>query len=625
LIELFAEAETNKEPMARSGREYVLAAGSSFVGIVAAAFVPIARETPGLSLLAVAIVQALTLRLGPALLGIVIAGTGLTIIRTADSAAAHIVRIAVFVLLAGAVVAVRHGRRRTLEASEQYQMLFDRSPMPMWLYDDETLAFLAVNQAAIDTYGYSREEFAQMTLRDIRPEEDREAVARRPAKGQPNYTGTWRHRTRQGRQLDVLVRSHLVDNHGRPARLALIEDRTEHAGLERQLRHAQKMDAIGQLAGGMAHDFNNLLTAIFGYCDLLLTDIPSTDSRRGDVEEIKKAASAAASLTDRLLAFSRKQIIEPKVLDLNAVVGDMGRLLQRVIGEDVEMELNLSPGLGRVKADPHQIGQVLMNLVVNARDAMPQGGKLTITTGNITLDDTYARMHVGVVPGPHVMLAVSDTGCGMSADVQARLFEPFFTTKPAGKGTGLGLASVYGIVKQSGGNVWVYSEVGHGTTFKVYLPLVEATADDAVRPSLSSARPPLAASSKDATILLVEDNPALEQIARRILTRYGYSVLSAASAEEAVRVSRRHAGAIDLLLTDVVMPGQSGPSLATLLTTERPEMRVLHMSGYTDDAVVRHGALSGTAAFLQKPFTPEGLSRKVQEVLSSQLPGASVK
>jgi PAS domain S-box-containing protein len=475
--------------MSRSGREYVLAAASAFAGVVAAAFVPIARETPGLTLLAVAVTQALTLRLRPALLGIIIAGTGLTIIRTADSAVAHIIRIAVFVLLAGAVAAVRHGRRRTLEASAQYQMLFDRSPMPMWMYDDETLAFLAVNQAAIDTYGYTREEFARMTLHDIRPEEDRAALARRPAKGQPNYSGMWRHRTRQGRELEVLVRSHLVDNHGRPARLALLEDRTEHAGLERQLRHVQKMDAIGQLAGGMAHDFNNLLTAIFGYCDLLLNDIPSSDARRGDVEEIRKAASAAASLTDRLLAFSRKQIIEPKVLDLNGVVGDMGRLLQRVIGEHVEMELHLSPRLGRVKADPHQIGQVLMNLVVNARDAMPQGGKLTITTDTITLDDTYARTHVGAVPGPHVMLAISDTGSGMSAEVQGRLFEPFFTTKPAGKGTGLGLASVYGIVKQSGGNIWVYSEVGHGTTFKVYLPLVDAAVDEAL-PLSRTPQPP---------------------------------------------------------------------------------------------------------------------------------------
>jgi two-component system cell cycle sensor histidine kinase/response regulator CckA len=624
---LLAEAGMTKDGIARNGRQYALAAASAFAGVVAAAFVPIARETPGLTLLAVAITQALTMRLGPALLGIVIAGIGLTIIRTPDSAVAHIVRIAVFVLLAGAVAAVRHGRRRTLEASEQYQMLFDRSPMPMWMYDDETLAFLAVNQAAIDTYGYTREEFARMTLRDIRPEEDRAAVARRPAKGLPTYAGTWRHRTRQGRELEVLVRSHLVDNHGRPARLALLEDRTERAGLERQLHHAQKMDAIGQLAGGMAHDFNNLLTAIFGYCDLLLSDIPASDPRRGDIEEIKKAATAAASLTDRLLAFSRKQIIEPKVLDLNGVVGDMGRLLQRVIGEDIEMELNLAPQLGRVKADPHQIGQVLMNLVVNARDAMPQGGKLTITTDNIALDDTYAHMHVGVVPGPHVMLAVSDTGTGMSPEVQSRLFEPFFTTKPAGKGTGLGLASVYGIVKQSGGNVWVYSEVGHGTTFKVYLPLVDATADEAMPAALSPqpAAPPPAMSTNGATILLVEDNPSLEQIARRILKRYGYSVLSAPSAEEAVRVSRGHAGAIDLLLTDVVMPGQSGPSLATLLTTERPAMRVLHMSGYTDDAVVRHGALSGTATFLQKPFTPEGLGRKVREVLSSQLPGVPVE
>ena len=593
-------------------RQYVASAASALAAVAAAAYLPGTRETPGLTLLAVGVVQALAFQLRPAFLGISIAGVGLAFVRGGDSLAAHLVRIAVFVLLAGAVVALRHGRRRTVEAEQQYQMLFDRNPLPMWLYDDDTLAFLAVNQAAIDIYGYSREEFARMTLVDVRREEDRAAVALRPARGLPHYTGSWRHRTKDGRDLEVLVRSHLVESNGRPARLALIEDRTERASLERQLRQAQKMDAIGQLAGGMAHDFNNLLTAIFGYCDLLLNDIPPTDPRRGDVEEVKKAATSAAALTDRLLAFSRKQIIEPKVLDLNTVVGDMGRLLQRVIGEDVEMELNLSRSLGRVKADPHQIGQVLMNLVVNARDAMPAGGKLTITTDNIVLDETYARMHLGVGVGRHVMLAVSDTGMGMSTEVQTRLFEPFFTTKPAGKGTGLGLASVYGIVKQSGGNIWVYSELGHGTTFKVYLPETEGASSD-ITPSPAIAAPV----QSEATILLVEDNPALEQIARRILVRYGFTVLSATSADEAVRVSRSHAGTIDLLLSDVVMPGQSGPSLATLLKTERPEMRVLHMSGYTDDAVVRHGALSGTAAFLQKPFTPEGLSRKIQEVLSA--------
>jgi PAS domain S-box-containing protein len=597
-------------------RDYVLAVVSAIAAVVAAAYLPVSRDTPGLTLLCAAIVLALTVRVHPALVGIGIAATGLTLIRSADPVVTHVVRVFVFVLLSGAVVAVRHGRRRTLEASEQFQMLFDRNPLPMWLYDDETLEFLAVNQAAITTYGYSREEFARMTLADIRPEEDRAALALRPAKGLPNYTGTSRHRTKDGRVLEVLVRSHLVDSHGRPARLALLEDRTERTSLERQLRQAQKMDAIGQLAGGVAHDFNNLLTAIFGYCDLLLNDMPESDPRRRDVEEIRKAGTSAAALTDRLLSFSRKQIIEPRTLDLNAVVGDMGRMLERVIGEDIEMELHLSPALGMVRADPHQIGQVLMNLVVNARDAMPNGGKLTITTDNIMLDETYGRMHVGVVPGPHVMVAVSDTGTGMSSEVQARLFEPFFTTKPAGKGTGLGLASVYGIVKQSGGNIYVYSEVGHGTTFKVYLPRTE----DAVVQGVSAApAPPTSAAQTRTgfTILLVEDNPALEQIARRLLLRFGYTVLSAASGDEAVKVSREHPGAIDLLLSDVVMPGQSGPSLAARLKSERPEMRVLHMSGYTDDAVVRHGALSGTAAFLQKPFTPEGLSRKIEEVLSA--------
>jgi hypothetical protein len=591
-------------------RQEMIAVAVSAAGVLIAGFAPLVSDVPGMFILGVVLLLGLTLRTRAALLGIAIGIVGLAVVRPAASAFGEIARGAIFFLLAGAVVAIMSGRRRVVEAAGLYRMSFEQNPLPMWVYDDERLAFLAVNKAACDKYGYSRDEFLRMTLRDIRPEEDLPALAERPAKGLPQYSGTWRHRTKDGSLLQVLVRSNLIESHGRLARLALLEDVTERTMLEAQLRQIQKMDTIGQLAGGVAHDFNNVLTAVFSYCDLVLDDLPPADRRRADIEEIKKAAQSAASLTRGLLAFSRKQIIEPKVLDLNVVVTDMGKLLQRMVGEHIEIALRLAPDLGRVKVDPGQIGQLLMNLAVNARDAMPDGGKLTIETATVTLDEAYAGSHLSVVPGPHVMVAVTDSGCGMSPEVQARLFEPFFTTKEPGRGTGLGLASVYGIVKQSGGNIWVYSEVGHGTTFKVYFPRIEAPL------TLPPPAAALTTPSRAATILVVEDNPALAKIAHRVLQRHGYTVLSAASPEEALEMSRAHTGTIHLLLSDVVMPGLSGPALARQLTAERTDMRVIHMSGYTDDALVRHGTLVGTTAFLQKPFTPDRLIRKVSEVLS---------
>jgi PAS domain S-box-containing protein len=591
---------------------YLVSAVTAAGGVALAQFAPVVSDFAPMFLLGVSLVLALVLRPAPALLGAVIGALGLAIVRPAAFSVLDLFRGAFFLVLVGAVVAMMHGRRRAIEATAQYKHLFEQNPLPMWYYDDDTLAFLAVNQAAIDKYGYSREEFSRMTLRDVRPEAELPALAARPAKGLPQYSGRWRHHAKDGRVIEVLVRSNLVVSGGVRARLALLEDLTDRHNLEAQLRQAQKMDAVGQLAGGVAHDFNNLLTAILGYCELLMESIAADDARRADVAEIQRAGIAAASLTSQLLAFSRKQVIEPTVLDFNTVVAETGRLLKRVIGEDVQLELKLNPALGRVKADGGQMGQVLMNLAVNARDAMPRGGKLTIETENVTLDEAYAGTHLSVVPGPHVMLAVSDTGTGMSPEVQARLFEPFFTTKEQGKGTGLGLASVYGIVKQSGGSIWVYSEIGHGTTFKVYLPAVEVE-EVQVRPRVA----PVAA-ALPATILIVEDNPPLEVIARRVLQRSGYTVLSATSADEAVRTSRAHVGPIHLLLSDVVMPGQSGPALAAQLTAERPGMRVLHMSGYTDDAIVRHGTIAGTTAFLQKPFTPAGLCRKVREILRTE-------
>ena len=390
----------------------------------------------------------------------------------------------------------------------------------------------------------------------------------------------------------------------------IVRDVTEQRRLQAQLVQAVKMDAIGRLAGGVAHDFNNLLTAILGSADLMLESLASDASEREDAQEIHDAALRAADLTRQLLAFSRQQVLAPKVLDLNEVVAGMDRMLQRLIGEDIDLRTSLAAALGAVRADVSQLEQVIVNLAVNARDAMPQGGKLTIETANAELDEAYAEQHgVPAAAGPCVMLAVTDTGSGMDPQVLAHLFEPFFTTKPAGKGTGLGLATVYGIVKQSGGLVWVYSEVGHGTTFKVYLPRVEGVVES-VRD-----RPREAASLRGTeTILVVEDQAEVRTLTSKVLERRGYAVLVAAGGSEARAIADQHPGPIQLLLTDVVMPGISGPEVARLVTQSRPETKVLYLSGYTDETIVRHGVLEPGVAFLQKSFTSDMLARRVREV-----------
>lgn len=390
----------------------------------------------------------------------------------------------------------------------------------------------------------------------------------------------------------------------------IAENVTERRALEEQLRQSQKMEAVGRLAGGVAHDFNNLLTVIKGYSELMLDELKDADPMKAEVEEIKKAADRAASLTRQLLAFSRQQVLAPKVLDLNQVMANMEKLLQRLMGEDVEFHAVFEPTLGRVKADPGQIEQVMMNLAVNARDAMPAGGKLTIETANVELDENYAREHVGAHPGSYVMLAVSDNGQGMTQQVKQRIFEPFFTTKELGKGTGLGLSTVYGIVKQSEGYVWVYSEVGVGTTFKVYLPRVDAPAEaisrkDALQPSYRGHE----------TVLLVEDEDGVRALVRQVLHKHGYTVLEARHGGEAILHCERHKGEIQLLLTDVVLEQMGGPELAGRLAGIRPDMRVLYISGYTDDAIVQHGVLNPGTAFLQKPFTTEALAKKIRQVL----------
>jgi PAS domain S-box-containing protein len=379
---------------------------------------------------------------------------------------------------------------------------------------------------------------------------------------------------------------------------------------EEQFRQSQKMEAVGRLAGGVAHDFNNLLTVITGYAQVLLRKLPADDPSRGPVELIGKAGNRAADLTRQLLAFSRRQMLEPKVLDLNSVCSDLSKMLRRMIGEDIELATIPGADLRRIKADPGQVEQAIMNLVVNARDAMPQGGKLTIETRNVDLDATYARTHPEVTPGPYVLLAISDNGCGMDEATKARIFEPFFTTKEVGKGTGLGLAMVYGVVKASGGHVAVYSEVGHGTSFKIYLPATEEKLAAAAPPPRPAAPPP-----GKGTVLLVEDEDMVRTLSRAVLQEQGYTVLEARHGREAIGLPGADLDNVELTVTDVVMPGMDGRDLAQQLLRRKPNMKVLYVSGYTDNAIIRSGMLEPGTAFLEKPFTPEVLARKVHEML----------
>jgi PAS domain S-box-containing protein len=381
---------------------------------------------------------------------------------------------------------------------------------------------------------------------------------------------------------------------------------------EEQLRQAQKIEAVGRLAGGVAHDFNNMLTAIGGYCELLIDDLEAADPHRQDVAEIKKAADRAASLTRQLLAFSRKQIIQPKPLNLNEVISNLDKMLRRLLREDIILLTLPAAELGLVMADPGQIEQVILNLALNSRDAMPQGGKLTIETGDVELDAQYAGRHLEVQPGSYVLLAVSDTGIGLIEESRERIFEPFFTTKEQGKGTGLGLSVVYGIVKQSGGHIWVYSEPGQGTTFKIYLPRIGQALEPASLPS----RPASQAHGAE-TILMVEDEEVVRQVTRKMLETKGYKVLEAAGGPAALALSEQHRGAIQLLLTDVLMPEMSGKDLAKRLARRRPETRVLFMSGHTENSIVHHGVLKSGVAFIQKPFRLEALGQKVREVLDA--------
>ncbi|MGQ0762141.1 MAG: PAS domain S-box protein [Acidobacteriota bacterium] len=513
-------------------------------------------------------------------------------------------------------------RKRTEEAlretEKRYRLLFDSNPLPMWVYDRETLGFLAVNAAAVAHYGYSRDEFLSMTIKDIRSAEDVQALIDKISNENGfNSAGTWNHRKKDGSVIEVEIISHPLLFGGKNAKLVLANDVTERKRAEKalqeteeHLRQAQKLEGVGHLAGGIAHDFNNLLTVINGFCALAMRGLQTEDPLLANLTEIKKAGDRATSLTRQLLAFSRRQVLQPKVLNLDDLVKDMEKMLQRIIGEHIDLRAVLEPTLGNVSADPGQIEQIILNLVVNARDSMPEGGKLTIETDNVYLDEEYVNNHIGAQVGPHVMLAVTDTGHGMDQITMSRIFEPFFTTKELGKGTGLGLSTVYGIIKQSGGNIWLYSEVGRGTTFKIYLPRVDNVADEYKR-TIQETK--LAEGTE--TILLVEDEEMLRKLAGQTLKGYGYQILEASTGDEAIAIARQYEGEIQLLLTDVIMPGMNGRELSSRMLETRPKLRVLFMSGYTDDAIVHQGVLEESANFIQKPFPPDSLAQKVRDVL----------
>ncbi|HTQ03056.1 MAG TPA: PAS domain S-box protein [Polyangiaceae bacterium] len=485
---------------------------------------------------------------------------------------------------------------------------------------DLTGKVIHANDAFLRMSGFSRGELVAGAIQwnDLTPRDWREATDR--ALEELRTTGVAsayekEYERRDGSRIPILLgAAMLTDSTSIAFMIDLTRQKRAEEALKRtevQLRQSQKMEAVGRLAGGVAHDFNNLLSVVLSYSSTLAAELTPGDPMRADIEEIEKAGQRAAELTRQLLTFSRQEVTEPRILDINGVLANMDKMLRRILGEDVELVSLHGSGLGRIRVDPGHIEQVIMNLVVNSRDAMPRGGKLTIETKEVEFDEAYAEEHLDVTPGRYVMLAVSDTGVGMDRATQSRIFEPFFTTKERGKGTGLGLSTVFGIVKQCGGAVGVYSEPGLGTTFKVYIPRVDATADTS---SVTTTPSTLAGSE---TILLVEDEEQIRAVARGILRKRGYHVIEARSAGEALLHCENHPGQIHLLLTDVVMPQLSGPELARRLVSARPGTKVLYMSGYPDEALLRHGAVEAGVAYLQKPLTPESLSRKVRAVLDA--------
>jgi len=512
----------------------------------------------------------------------------------------------------GGHIALAIERRRAEEELRRNEsilrLLFEHNPLPIWLYEIETRKFLRVNQAAVDLYGYSAEEFENMTTEKIRPgsQRDKEYESAKC----PGEREFWLHEAKDGRTFEVELISHELEYAGKRVGLVVAQDVSERTHLESQLRQAQKMEAVGRLAGGVAHDFNNLLMVIKGHTELLLNALDSSDQLARKIEQIDRSADRASALTRQLLAFSRRQVLQPQIMNVNTTVEEMGKLLPRLIGEDIELVIHTDRDLGSVRADASQMEQVLMNLAVNARDAMPSGGKLMIETANVNIDQSYVASHPLMKPGPYVLLVVTDNGTGMDAETQTHIFEPFFTTKEKGKGTGLGLAMVYGIVKQSGGFIWVYSELGKGSSFKIYLPRVGQAEGHAATP-----RPSLELPKGTETVLLTEDEQDVREIARQFLESGGYRVIEAKDGAEAIQLAAAHRGEIQLLVTDMVMPGMTGQELAVRLQSEHPGLNVVFMSGYSEHAATEMANADPSVRLLTKPFSRAAILRTVGEML----------
>jgi len=501
------------------------------------------------------------------------------------------------------------------ESESRYRTLAEAAQDAIFIVSrDGTIEY--ANAASAERFGLTREDRVGKSLHEVFPQQTADQMWRDLsivlASGTREYFET-RFETPAGELwLGTWVVPLASPECQSPAVMCVAREITERKRLEREFMQAQKMEAVGRLAGGIAHDFNNLLTAILGYCELLTDRVRDDLSLMSDIEEIQKAGERASRLTRQLLAFSRKQPLASQVLDLNDVVADLEKMLSRVIGEDIRFEIDPGKSLGPVKADPGQMEQLLMNLVINARDAMPKGGRIRLSTGNAVIDREFARRHEGAVQGQYVRIVVDDTGCGMTPDVLAHVFEPFFTTKPAGKGTGLGLATVYGIVKQSGGYVTIDSTPGVGTSVTIYLPRIEAK-----RIARTQEKPADQTVHGSETILVAEDQPAVRVLIRRILEPLGYTVLMPADVAEAIAIGESHEGAIDLLLSDVIMPDMSGPDLAQRIIRSRPAMKVLYISGFTTHPAVGAGSTSPNTSFLPKPFSPHALASKVRECLDA--------
>ena len=499
---------------------------------------------------------------------------------------------------------------RTSAVTDRYRTIFDESPEPMWLFDDETLRFLDVNQAAVAVYGYSREEFLAMDITAIRPPEDVPRLLGHLTSG-GGARGEWKHWKKDGAVFDVEVATTKLVLDGRRVRLAIARDVSQKIAIEEQLRQAQKIETVGQLAGGIAHDFNNLLTAIVGHAEVLVDWLAPGDPRAAEVAAIREAADLAAGLTRQLLAFSREQRRWLTTLDLNDIVARTRLVLQRVVGEGIRLETRPAVDIWPVRVDANQIEQIILNLAINARDAMPMGGVLIVQTANVSLDAALARRR-NVEPGDYVELSVADTGTGLTPSVREHLFEPFFTTKERGRGTGLGLAAVYGIVKQSGGHISVESEEGRGSRFSIFLPAVQAL--------VAASLPGRAQAERGSeTVLLVEDDLAVRTLIGDVLRRRGYQLIVAEDGPQAVRLAAEHESSIHLLITALATPGMNGLAVAEAVRAKRPETRVLYVSAYTDDSMTRDTLEAGRPApLLHKPFTPDVLARKVRAVLEMQ-------